>query len=319
MAYPIDRKLVVAVSSNALFNLEKEDEIFHNEGLQAYRSYQIGNKQKPIDKGLAFPFIKRFLNINKVYSEQKPVEVVLLSKNSPETGIRVFNAIKAHGLDITRAAFTSGNSPYKYIPAYNISLFLSTNETDVINAIEADYPAGRILKTTILDDEDLELRVAFDFDGVIADDEAEKIYQNSGGQLDLYYQYETDHKQEALNPGPLGDFFKKLSFFQKLESKKAEQDSDYKKILKTSIITARNAPAHERAINTLKEWDVSVDEMFLLGGIEKKRILSVLKPHLFFDDQITHLDPKLENIPLVHIPFGITNKKEKGLLTKLKN
>lgn len=311
MAYPIERKLVVAVSSNALFNLEKEDEIFHKEGLQAYRSYQIENKLKPIDKGLAFPFIKRFLNINRIYSEQKPVEVVLLSKNSPETGIRVFNAIKAYGLDITRAAFTSGNSPYKYIPAYNVSLFLSTNETDVINAIQSSYPAGRILKTTILDDEDLELRVAFDFDGVIADDEAEKIYQNSRGQLDLYYQYETDHGQEALNPGPLGDFFKKLSFFQKLESKKAENDSDYKKILKTAIITARNAPAHERAINTLKEWDVSVDEMFLLGGIEKKRILSVLKPHLFFDDQITHLDPKLENIPLVHIPFGITNKQEK--------
>lgn len=310
MAYPIERKLVVAVSSNALFDLEKEDEIFRAEGLQAYKKYQLENKLNLPGKGLAFPFIKRFLNINNIYPDQRPVEVVLLSKNSPETGIRIFNAIKTYNLDITRAAFMSGTSPYEYIPAYNVSLFLSTNEEDVIKAVEANYPAGRILKTTINDDDDnLELRVAFDFDGVIADDEAEKVYHDSNGQLGIYYQYETDHKQEALNPGPLGDFFKKLAYFQKIESKKVEQDSSYKKVLKTAIITARNAPAHERAINTLSEWNVSVDEMFLLGGIEKKRILDVFKPHLFFDDQITHLDPRLENIPLVHIPFGITNRK----------
>jgi 5'-nucleotidase len=308
MAYPIERKLVVAVSSNALFNLEKEDDIFKNEGLSAYKAYQIEHKLTKLDTGLAFPFIKRFLNINKVYPTESPVEVVLLSKNSPETGIRIFNAIKSHNLDISRAAFTSGKSPFNYIPAYNISLFLSTNEEDVLNAIEANYAAGRILKTNVVDNDDLELRVAFDFDGVVADDEAEKVYANSG-QIELYYQYETEHKQEALNPGPLGDFFKKLAFFQKLESKKEEKSPTYKKILKTAIITARNAPAHERAINTLKEWNVEVDEMFLLGGIEKKRILNILKPHLFFDDQLTHLDPKLENIPLVHIPFGIANKK----------
>ncbi|MFA5012132.1 MAG: 5'-nucleotidase [Ignavibacteria bacterium] len=307
MAYPIERKLVVAVSSNALFDLEKEDEIFQKEGLQAYKAYQYENKHVKLNKGLAFPFIKRFLHINKVYSDKEPVEVVLLSKNSPEIGIRIFNAIKEYDLNITRAAFTSGESPYKYIPAYNISLFLSVNEKDVLNAIEANYAAGRILKTNIKDDDDLELRVAFDFDGVIADDEAEKVYAESK-QLEIYYEYETKHRQEALNPGPLGDFFRKLSYFQKMESKKAENDLTYKKILKTAIITARNAPAHERAINTLKEWKVEVDEMFLLGGIEKKRILEVMKPHLFFDDQLTHLDPKLENIPLVHIPFGIQNK-----------
>lgn len=308
MPYPIERKLVVAVSSNALFNLEKEDNIFKTEGLKAYKKYQIENKKKKLEKGLAFPFIKRFLNINKVYSKEKPVEVVLLSKNSPETGIRIFNSIKYYGLDITRAAFTSGQSPYKYIPAYNISLFLSTNENDVINAIKANYAAGRILKTKVEDNDDLELRVAFDFDGVVADDEAEKIYEESGGNLDRYFKYETEHKQEPLKPGPLADFFKKLSFFQKLETKNEQENRGYKRILKTAIITARNAPAHERAINTLKHWDVEVDEMFLLGGIEKKRILNVMKPHLFFDDQLTHLDPSLENIPLVHIPFGIANK-----------
>lgn len=311
MAYRIDRKLVVGVSSTALFNLEKEENIFLTKGLEEYKKYQIQNSKKIINKGVAFPFIKRFLNINNVYSTEKPVEVVLFSKNSPETGIRIFNSIKKYELDITRAAFTSGKSPFNYIPAFNISLFLSTNVLDVQNAIDANFAAGRILKTEITDtDEDTELRVAFDFDGVVADDESEKIYQNSG-QLEIYYDYETKNKQIALNQGPLGDFFKKLSYFQKLETKKQQSEPGYNKILKTAIITARNAPAHERAINTLKEWEVEVDEMFLLGGIDKKRILEIMKPHLFFDDQMIHLDPNLVNIPLVHIPFGIKNLVKK--------
>lgn len=311
MPYPIERKLVVGVSSNALFDLELEDEIFNEEGVEKYRQFQAENRNTSLEGGIALPFIKRFLNINKVYVQEIPIEVVLLSKNSPETGIRIFNAIKAHGLDITRAAFTSGKSPYNYIPAYNISLFLSTNEQDVLNAINANHVAGRIIKTNVVDDdEDLELRVAFDFDGVIADDQAEKVFKESG-QLEIFHEHEVEHITEPHNPGPLADFFKKLSFFQQLETKKEVEDPSYKKIVKTAIVTARNAPSHERAINTLKEWGVTVDEMFLLGGIEKKRILEILKPHLYLDDQISHLDPALENIPLVHIPFGIANKKDK--------
>lgn len=233
----------------------------------------------------------------------------MLSKNSPETGVRIFNAIRSHGLDITRAAFTSGKSPYKYIPAYNISLFLSTNEEDVINAIEANFGAGKIIKTNVVDDdESMELRVAFDFDGVIADDQAEKVYKETG-QLEIFHEHEQEYISTTHNPGPLADFFKKLSFFQQLETRKEIEDREYKKIVKTAIVTARNAPSHERAINTLKDWGVTVDDMFLLGGIEKKRVLEVLKPHLFFDDQLTHLDPSIENIPLVHIPFGVANKK----------
>lgn len=308
MPYPIERKLVVGVSSNALFNLELEDKIFEDEGIDRYRKFQRANKATPLYGGIAMPFIKRFLHINKVYQDEIPVEVVLLSKNSPETGIRLFNAIKDHGLDISRAAFTSGKSPYNYIPAYNISLFLSRNEQDVINAINANHGAGRIIKTQIVDDDmDMELRVAFDFDGVIADDQAEKVYTDTG-QLALFHEHEQENISVPHNPGPLADFFKKLSFFQQLETKKEVADPSYKKMLKTAIVTARNAPSHERALNTLKEWGVTVDEMFLLGGIEKRRILEILKPHLFFDDQMTHLDPKLENIPLVHIPFGVVNK-----------
>jgi len=147
MAYPIDKKLVVGVSSNALFDLQKEDQIFREKGIKEYRKFQIHNKDKIIKKGFAFPFVERFLRINQVYAEQLPVEVVILSKNSPETGVRIMNSIKEYGLDITRGAFLSGESPYKYIPAYNISLFLSSNETDVLNALDAGYPAGRFINT----------------------------------------------------------------------------------------------------------------------------------------------------------------------------
>ena len=308
MPYRIDQKLVVGVSTNALFNLEAEDKIFREQGLDAYKKFQKENKDVLLDKGLAYPFVRRFLNINTIFPE-KPVEVVLLSRNSVETGLRVFNSIKSYGLDISRAAFTSGRSPFEYIPAYNISLFLSTNDKDVKNAIDRNYPAGRILSTAIHDDEkDPELRIAFDFDGVLADDAAEQIYQKNEN-INEFHEHEVSHSNAPLNPGLLLRFFQKLSFFQKLESKRAKEDPSYQRVLRTAIITARNAPSHERAVNTLESWEVSVDEMFFLGGIEKRRVLEVLKPHLFIDDQITHLDQSLVDIPLVHIPFGVINKE----------
>lgn len=308
MPYPIDKKLVVGVSSNALFDLHAEEEIFKTEGLEAYKKHQIEHRTEPLGKGVAYPFIRRFLNINSLFPDQQPVEVVILSKNSPETGLRIFNSIKHYGLDISRAAFTSGRSPYEYIPAYNISLFLSTNAEDVKNAIDKNYPAGRILDTAVHDNEDdLELRIAFDFDGVIADDSAEQVYQKSG-DLKEYQQHESDLSSNPLEPGLLLSFLQKISYFQKLENRAIADDPNYNKVLRTAIITARNAPAHERAVNTLTYWEVNVDEMFFLGGIEKKRILQILKPHLFIDDQISHLDESLIDIPLVHIPFGVINR-----------
>lgn len=308
MGYPIEKKLVVGISSNALFDLREEDAIFEEKGLEAYRKHQINNKSKILKTGVAYPFIKRFLRINEEYPNKRPVEAVLLSRNSPETGIRIFNSIREYGLDISRAAFMSGNSPVNYIPAFNISLFLTTKKEDVETAINLNLPAGRILQTEITDDETFELRVAFDFDGVIANDEAEKIYKDKG--IQEYHKYEERHSSVELEAGPLADFFTKLAFFQKLETKNKQNNDNYKRILKTSIITARNAPAHERAINTLNKWGVEVDEMFLLGGINKSRILEIMKPHLYFDDQMVHLDINTtNNIPLVHIPFGVANKK----------
>ena len=307
MAYPIERKLVIAVSSSALFDLSESHAIFLDEGAYAYKEFQKENLDKVLGKGVAFPFIKRFLQINQRFKDQMPVEVVLLSRNSAATGRRVFRSIRHYDLDISRAAFMDGCSPYEYVPAFNASLFLSANEDDVRNAIDAGYPAGVVLPSNVVDDEgDDELRIAFDFDGVIADDEAEAVFKD--GNLPDFHNHEINKSMIPHQPGPLADFFKKISFLQKLEDREITRDRKYKRILRTSIVTARNAPAHERVITTLEEWGVSANEIFFLGGMSKDRILSRLKPHIFFDDQLSHLVSSTGDIPMVHIPFGRANK-----------
>lgn len=308
MAYPIERKLVISVASSALFDLSESHQIYMTQGVEEYRLHQERNLNIAFPKGVAFPFIRRFLGINKAFPKQSPVEVVLLSRNSPETGLRIFRSIRHYKLDITRAAFIAGRSPYEYIPAFNASLFLSAHEEDVQKAIDANYPAGVVLPSKVYDDElESELRVAFDFDGVIADDEAESVYKKNNN-LDEFQAHEAIKQSIPHQPGPLADLFKKLSFMQKLEEKRRKEDPEYKKILRIAIVTARNAPAHERVVTTLKEWGVSADESFFLGGMQKSRILTILKPHMFFDDQRSHLESPAGDIPMVHVPFGIANK-----------
>lgn len=306
MPYPIHRKLCVAVSSSALFDLAESDQVFRDRGPMVYKKYQQDNLDKILDKGVAFPFVRRFLNINKRFPDECPVEVVLLSRNSAATGKRVFRSISAHELDITRAAFMAGDSPYPYIPAFNASLFLSANERDVLGAIEAGYPGGKVLPTIIDDDDGEELQIAFDFDSVLADDESEKINKTEG--LDRFHQHESLNVDIPHKPGPLADLFKKLSIMQMLEDRALEEDRSYERIIRIAIVTARNAPSHERVINTLESWGVSPNQTFFLGGVEKQRILNILKPHIYFDDQKTHLDSDAGNTPMVHIPFGIANR-----------
>lgn len=308
MSFSIEQKLVIAVSSSALFDLSESDRVFHTEGSVAYKEYQEQHLNDVLAKGVAFPFIRRFLSINQRFSKEQPVEVVLLSRNSATTGKRVFRSIQHYGLNITRAAFMDGKSPYEFIPAFNASLFLSANENDVLKAIAYGYPAGTVLPSRTIDDmDDGELRIAFDFDGVIADDESETVFRD--GKLDAFNRHEVDNSHIPHNPGPLAGLFTKLSFLQQLENRAAEQDREYKRILRTTIITARSAPAHERVITTLEKWGVSANETFFLGGMKKQRILSTLKPHMFFDDQKTHLESNAGDIPMVHIPFGIANQQ----------
>jgi 5'-nucleotidase len=307
MTYPIEKKLVIAVASSALFDLAESDRVFREKGQEVYRKYQRDHQRHVLDKGVAFPFIRRFLTINTLFPEKEPVEVVLLSKNDPDTGSRVLHSIQAHGLHIIRACFMGGKAPFEFIPSFNASLFLSADSEDVKRAIHAGFPAGTVLKTEVIDDPaDKELRVAFDFDGVIADDEAEIVYRDSENLKD-YHDSEKRHAHDPLNPGPLNDFFVKLAGLQRLEQELLLENPGYQRIIRTAIVTARSAPSHERFVETLRRWGVSADETFFLGGIEKRRVLEKLKPHIYFDDQMTHLKSAAGTIPSVHVPFGVAN------------
>ena len=308
MAFQIEHKLVIGVASSALFDLTGSHQVYLDSGPEEYRKHQEQNLDVILGKGVAFPFIRRFLNINKCFPRQTPVEVVLFSRNSPETGLRVMRSIAHYGLDISRAAFMTGQSPYTYLPAFNASLFLSANEDDVRKAIDAGYPAGLVLPSKISDDDDdIELRVAFDFDGVLADDESETVFKRNG--LDQFHAHETEHMAVPHQPGPLADMFQKLALMQRLEERMQKRDPAYKKVLRIAIITARSAPSHERVVTTLKSWGVSANETFFLGGMNKTRVLEVFKPHIFFDDQMTHLSSSPGGtIPMVHVPFGVANR-----------
>jgi 5'-nucleotidase len=308
--YGLEQKLVIGLASSALFNLQESDEVFRTHGELVYREYQRKNENVLLEPGVAFPFIQRLLSLNSIFPKDKPfVEVILLSRNDPNTGLRVMNSIEHYGLGIKRAIFLQGRTPHKYIDALNISLFLSANETDVNQAITAGYPAGLILKGNIFDIEhDEELRIAFDFDGVIADDSSEQVYNKSG--LSAFIENEETLANQPANVGPLHKLLKELSALQKEEIKYQSQNSDYKSRLRLSIVTARNAPAHKRVINSLRSWDIdTINEAFFLGGIEKRKVLEILNPHIFFDDQVTHLEKTANSIASVHIPFGIANKK----------
>ncbi|MRX09851.1 5'-nucleotidase [Pseudoduganella sp. FT25W] len=308
MPYPIEHKLVIGIASSALFDLTASHQVYLEHGPEAYRKYQEEQIATVLDKGVAFPFIRRFLSINKHHPQSSPVEVVLFSRNSPETGLRVMNSIAHYGLDISRACFLTGQSPYTYLPAFNTSLFLSANEEDVRNALAAHHPAGLVLPSRTEDDDaDGELRIAFDFDGVIADDESETIFKRNN-DVGEFHAHESARVAIPHQPGPLADLFRKLSAMQQLEEDAQRDDPSYKKILRIAIITARSAPSHERVVTTLKSWGVSANETFFLGGMEKARVLSIFKPHMFFDDQLSHLQSPAGNIPMVHIPFGVANR-----------
>lgn len=306
MAYPIEKKFVIAVTTSALLDMEESDIVYREAGITEYRKYQETHVDDLLDTGVAFPFIRRFLTLNDAFPNEQPVEVVVFSRNSPDTGIRALRSIKKHGLDITRSVFTSGNPNFRFLPAYNSTLFLSSNPEDTRAAIVAGYAAGTVLSKNVEDNlDDKELRIGFDFDSVLVDDSSEQYYQLHDS-LGEYMSHEARLASTPMPEGPLRNLLSKLSNLQKMEREKAEQDNTYHPIIQTSIITARNAPAHERVVTTLKAWQIDVDQVFFMGGIEKSRVLNILQPHIFFDDQKVHFK-NLVNVPAVHIPFGVTN------------
>ncbi|MEX5589780.1 5'-nucleotidase [Pseudomonas urmiensis] len=309
MAYEIDDRLVIGVASSAVFDLSACDAVFRHEGEAQYRLYQQQNMHVPLARGIAYPFIKRLLALNDLCADpQDPlVEVVLLSQNDPDTGLRVMKTIEHYGLNMTRAIFMQGRSPYEYIPALNIALFLSADKQHVDAAIQAGYPAGQVLDSQFDDDEsDDGLRIAFDFDGVLAGDESEAVMQRDG--LLGFHAHEVTNVTQPHNPGPLKEFFVRIARIQAAEEQYKLEHPGYANRLRVSIVTARNAPSHERALNTLKSWGVMANDAFFLGGIEKRRVLQVLKPHIFFDDQSGHLSGTRTVVPSVHVPFGVINQ-----------
>lgn len=307
MRFPIEEKLVIAISSSAVFDMHDADTIFREEGEEAYRIHQKENLYRPFEPGPAFPFIRRLLHLNHVYPDKEPVEVIVLSRNDPNTGQRFFESCKHYNLKITRGAFLCGNDPWPYVESFSASLFLSANENDVREAIAAGMPAGLVLPTCSADEKNSnELRIAFDFDGVLASDEAECVYRSSG--LDTFHESESTNAALPLSPGPLHSFAKKLSAWQKFEMERKKENPEFEPLLRVAIVTARNAPSHARFIRTLEEWGLSATETFFMGGIVKSRVLRVFKPHLFLDDQVAHFEDIAREIPCAHIPFGIVNR-----------
>jgi len=309
LAYDLSGKLVVAVASSALFDLTEADHVIQTEGESAYRAYQRKHETKILEPGVVYPLIKRLLALND--ENEQPIEVVLFSRNDPDTGLRVFNSIEHYGLAISRAIFVAGKNPFKYLEAFNASLFLSGNKADVKEAIEHGLPAGYVKSTNYIDDEtDDELRIAFDFDAVLVDDSSEKVYQEKG--LEAYQEHELAYGSIPMNEGPLHQFLTGLSKIQQAELAKKDKDEQYEPKIRIAVCTARNAPAHKRVVTTLREWNIRVDEAFFLGGMNKGQVLEVYRPHIFFDDQVKNIQSISDKFPSVHIPYGIAAEIEEG-------
>lgn len=298
MAFELDSRLVIGVSSRALFDLSKENELFEREGVEAYCDYQREHEQELLAPGPGFALIKALLNINKMPGQEGRVEVIVMSRNSPDTSLRVFNAIREYGLNITRAVLASGASLAPYLTAFKTDLFLSAYEDDVQYAIDSGIAAGIIcgegLHTYDCNGDIRQIRIAFDGDAVLFSDESEQIYQEEG--LEAFEENERENAKNPLKAGPFAKFLKTISDLQK-------EFTQEEAPIRTALVTARSAPAHERVIRTLRAWDVRIDEAFFLGGIRKKDILKAFGAHIFFDDQAVHTGPASEVVPSARVPY----------------
>jgi 5'-nucleotidase len=300
MPYSVEGKLVVAISSRALFDFEEENRVFDAQGERAYIDLQYSRMNVPAKEGVAFRLVKKLQAFNS--GDAQLVEVVILSKNDPVSGLRVFRSAERAGLKLERGVFTRGRSPYRYLDALKANLFLSANEQDVMGALDARFPAARVLPESAQAGgrHAGELRIAFDGDAVLFSDEAERVFQRDG--LEAFTRHETAHALRPLPPGP----FKPL--LEALHRLQAASGTDVQMRVRTALVTARSAPAHERAVRTLMNWNIAVDEALFLGGLDKGEFLKAFQPDFYFDDQRGHVASASQHVATGHVPFGIANK-----------
>jgi len=298
MPATLDGQLVVALSSRALFDFEEENEVFEQQDDSAYMRVQLERIDAPAQPGVAFPLVQKLLGFNT--PEQQRVAVVILSRNDPVSGLRVFRSAEAAGLQLERGVFTRGRPPFHYLKPLGAHLFLSANEADVRDALDAGFPAARVFARSLSDAEKHphEVRIAFDGDAVLFSDEAERVYQEQG--LAAFQDHEQHHALLPLPPGP----FKPL-----LEALHRLRDAGESPLsIRTALVTARSAPAHARAIRTLMAWNIEVDEAMFLGGLEKSQFLREFEPDFFFDDQTGHCERAAPLVPTGHVVSGIANR-----------
>ena len=305
MPVSLDNLLVVGISSRALFDLEVEEEIFRSDGLEAYRRHQIERENDVLPPGAGFSLVKALLNLNQLTHTRRFAEVVIMSRNSSETSLRIFNSVRHYGLDITRAALSGGALLSPYLQAFNVSLFLSLHEDDVQAAVDSGTAAALLYQKPGNALEELDqIRIAFDGDAVIFSDESERIYQTHG--IEAFENHERENALKPLPEGPFARLLKALSYIQK----HCVTPSSGRPPIRTALVTARSSPAHERVIRTLRAWDVIIDETFFMGGVAKSQVLAAFKPHIFFDDQLGHCDRASPLVQTGRVPLRtlITDK-----------
>jgi 5'-nucleotidase len=299
MAVSLENKLVVAVSSRALFDFEEENRVYEAQGEAAYVALQRERELIPAKEGVALPLVKKLLAFNSAQAHL--VEVVILSRNDPVSGLRMFHSAKTAGLAIERGVFTRGRPPFGYLNSLKANLFLSAKEEDVRAALAAGFPAARVYPESrkLAESHPNEIRIAFDGDAVLFSDEAERVFQSEG--LDAFQRHEKSRAAQPLPPGPFAPLLSALHRLQTIAGHAVPTQ------IRTALVTARSAPAHERAVRTLMSWNIAVDEAMFLGGLEKRDFLREFEPDFFFDDQTRHCTPASEVTPTGHVVSGISN------------
>ncbi len=314
MSYPLENKLVVGISARTLFDMRKENDIFEREGVEAYRRYQISREKEPLKPGPGFGLAKALLGLNETIGREQ-VEIIVLSHNCPDVSLRIFHSITHYGLAISRASFVSGSSLAPYLDAFHTDLFLSSCEADVQCAVDNGIAAGIICMPEVMGDGQVEtvtavshvanainypfretgqIRIAFDGDAVLFSEESEQIFQQKG--LKAFEENEKRYVNIPLEPGPFARFLTKLSRIREEYPQISDQ-------VRTALVTSRCAPAHERVIRTLRSWNVQIDEAFFLGGISKQQVLKAFGAHIYFDDQLVHVNGAASVVPVARVPY----------------